>query len=119
MEPREQLIRDYFASWLRRDGSRLPDFFSDDALYIESHGPRYKGLEQIEQWFADWLPHGEVIQWKIIRFLHQGDQTAVEWVFRCRYDGVESAFDGVSLLDFNQAGKICRLREFAAKLQPK
>ena len=118
MDERERLIRDYFDSWLRRDASCLPTVFSEDALYIESHGPRYEGLLQIQQWFTDWLPHGEVLEWRIVRFLHQGNQTAVEWVFRCRYDGEESVFDGVSLIRFTPEGKICYLREFQARCQP-
>ena len=117
-ESRERLFRDYCASWLTRDVCRFSDFFTDDAVYTESDGARYEGLAELRAWFARWLPHGEVLEWRVLRFLHQGDAAAAEWFFRCRYDGEESAFNGVTLMDFDRCGKIRRLSEFAARLTP-
>ncbi len=115
MQRREKLFQAYCDVWLTRDGSRLGEFFTDDALYVESDGSRYEGLGQIRAWFAAWLPHGEVLAWQVRRYLHQCDASAAEWTFRCRYDGVESEFDGVTLMTFSSDGKISCLREFAAK----
>jgi ketosteroid isomerase-like protein len=116
MTARETLLRDYFDAWRKRDGSRLGDFFAEDAVYTESDGSRYEGLPRIRRWFAEWNAQGEVTAWSISRFVHQGDTTAVQWFFSCRYQGKSYAFDGVTLADFNAEGKIVTLREYVAKL---
>ena len=114
MYARETLIRRYFYAWCERDSTVLADCFAEDVVYVESYGPCYNGLIQIQQWFSDWLPHGEVLFWDIHRFLHQGSATVVEWLFCCRYDGQVSTFPGVTIADFNEQGKICLVKEFAA-----
>ena len=114
-QARETLIRRYFTSWRERDSTVLADCFAVNAVYVESYGPCYKGLAQIQRWFADWLPHGEVLVWDIHRFLHQGSTAVIEWLFSCRYDGQTSTFSGVTIADFNEQGKIFLLKEFAAK----
>ena len=114
---REALLSDYFQAWVTRDATRLPEFFAKAVWYAESHGPEYHGLAQVEQWFADWQAQGEVLHWRIRRFVHQGPSTVVEWWFHCRYAGEESAFDGVTWADFDADGKIIRLQEFAAKAE--
>lgn len=111
----ELLVRRYFEAWLRRDGGCLEELFEPDAVYSECYGPEYHGIDQIEQWFSDWNRHGEVVQWRIKRFFSQGRQAAVEWYFECVYDGVASAFDGVSLIVFGPGGAIREVREFESR----
>lgn len=113
----EEIIRLYFQSWVDADSSRLGDFFAENIVYSECYGPEYRGIRQILRWFLDWQPHGRVLEWRIKRILHQGNTYAVEWFFRCIYDGVTDGFDGVSLIEFNEAGKITALREFQSKAE--
>lgn len=112
---RETIIRDYFHAWVTGDNSRLRDFFAEDIVYVECYGPEYHGIEQILHWFSDWQPHGRVLEWNIKRILHQDTAYTVEWFFKCIYDGVTDGFDGVSLIDFDETGKIVFLREFQSK----
>ncbi len=114
---REQLIRDYFSMWLTRKGEGLGEIFSGDAVYVESTGTEYRGARQIEKWFADWFANGEVIRWDISRISHSGQKAFAEWYFECVCFGDHSAFDGVSIVEFDPDEKICSLREFAAEHQ--
>jgi len=111
----ELLVRRYFDAWLRRDGDCLEELFDPDAVYSECYGPEYHGIAQIRRWFTDWNRRGEVVTWRIRRFFMQGRQAAAEWYFECVYDGVPSAFDGVSLIVFSQTGAILELREFESR----
>jgi len=118
MKEHETLFRAYCDAWLAGDPASLSDFFAENVGYTESDGSRYEGLAEIRKWFVNWLPHGRVLEWRIVRYLHQGNASAAEWFFRCRYDGVESGFNGVTLMDFGKDGKIIRLQEFAAQTAP-
>lgn len=111
----EEIVRAYFGAWLRLDSSRLGDFFEEDALYTECYGPQYEGLAQIRRWFADWIPHGRVLEWRVNDVFSEGDRTAVDWYFRCVYDGNESGFDGVTLITWSASREIQTLREFESK----
>ncbi len=117
MDWREEKIRAYFAAWVRGDGFRLEDWFAPDAIYTECYGPRYHGVEQLRRWIADWAPHGRVLEWTVKRVFSAGDQTAVEWYFRCRYDGEESGFDGATLITWDGGGRIKTLAEFESKAE--
>lgn len=117
MEQREQAIRRYFAAWVENAPGCLPEIFAEDIVYSECYGPEYRSLVQIQKWFADWNQHGKVLEWRIKGFLQQGNKTAVEWYFRCEYDGNTDGFDGVSLIEFDDAGKIVSLKEFQSKAE--
>jgi len=94
MIKREQIIRNYFQSWLNKNSLTLRKTFDLYAVYSECYGPEYNGLEIIERWFNDWNKRGTVLLWDIKQFIHQGNTTAVEWYFKCEYDGDVGEFDG-------------------------
>ena len=116
MEP-ERLIEAYFQTWLTQDEARLAEFFEPDAVYSECYGPEYRGIAQIMQWFRDWNKRGRVTRWDILGYLQQGSKFAVEWTFGCEYDGEASLFNGVSLVEFSESGKIRSLKEFQSKAE--
>ncbi len=111
---RRQIIRDYFASWTTEDVSKWRSWFDENILYYESVSTAYKGIEQMLSWQKDWIEHGKVFSWDISEIHCSGDTYTVLWRFHCVYDGNESNFIGVSLIDFNDSNKITLLREFAA-----
>ncbi len=113
---REALIREYFQCWVENTPKRLPEIFAPGIIYSECYGPEYRGIGQVKRWFEDWHQKGRVLEWRIKGFLHQGGRTAAEWYFRCDYDG-EADFDGVSLIDFDESGRICLLKEFQSKAE--
>lgn len=107
------LVR-YVDAWLRRDPTALPDVLAPDVHYVESHGPAYHGLAQVQQRFADWHRRGRVLAWDLGDHVGGGSTHACRWRFTCTYDGVESTFDGVTWVVLDDAGRITELREFAA-----
>lgn len=117
MEQREAVIRLWFSLWLNQSALGMDRIFSDDAVYIESWGPEYHGLEAIRHWFQEWNTRGTVLQWDIRQFFHQDDQTVVQWYFRnAMKDGTVEAFDGLSLIRWTEDGKICFLQEFGCNI---
>ena len=53
------------------------------------------------------------MRWDIHQFFHQGDQTVVEWYFKNTMNsGTVEAFEGMSLVQWDQEGRICALKEF-------
>ena len=81
------------------------------------YGPEYHGLAQILRWFKDWNARGRVLEWSVKRVIEK-DRTAVaEWYFKCEYDGVTDGFDGVTIADFDENGKIVKLCEFQSKAE--
>ena len=80
---RESKIRQWFSMWLRKQDTGIVELFAPDAVYIESWRPEYHGSEKIKLWFDEWNTRGTVERWDIRQYFHKGDQTVVEWAFRC------------------------------------
>ena len=113
MDNREEIVRRWFDMWLSKKDLGITDIFSVDAIYIESWGPEYQGIEKIALWFDEWNTRGTVLQWDIKQFFHKGNQTIVEWYFKNRMeDGKEEVFDGISLIAWTPDNKIALLKEF-------
>lgn len=106
----------YVDCWLARDPLALPEVLAPGVHYVESHGPAYHGLAQVQRWFTDWHTRGRVLAWDLGEVVSAGPVHAVRWRFTCTYDGAESTFDGVTWLVLDDAGRIAELREFAATL---
>lgn len=113
MKDKEQTVRRWFEMWLRRSDEGAEELFDRDAVYIESWGPEYHGLDKIRHWFWEWNGRGAVVRWDIKGFFHQGDRTVVEWAFADRMDdGTAQSFEGMSLIRWTAEGKIGFLQEF-------
>ena len=113
MDWREDTVRLWFDMWLRKRDLGLSRIFSEDAVYVESWGPEYRGLEKIRHWFREWNTRGVVLRWDIRQFFHKGNQTVAEWVFENRMgNGKAEAFEGMTLVRWTAEGKICFLQEF-------
>lgn len=114
MERRESMIRQWFQLWITHSEADISAIFSGNAVYIESWGPEYYGHSMIERWFRDWHEIGRVLVWDIREFLHSEDSTVVRWYFQCQMNGEEpTGFDGLSLIRWDEGGKISFLQEYA------
>ena len=92
---REAQLCRWFSMWLDKADTGIEDIFALDAVYIESWGPEYHGSGKIKLWFDEWNTRGTVERWDIRQYFHKGDQTVVEWAFRCAMtDGTVQSFDG-------------------------
>ena len=58
MEEREAILRRWFSMWLEGKDQGIAALFQEDALYIESWGPQYQGVEKIKHWFTECPPVG-------------------------------------------------------------
>ncbi len=114
---REKKLKEYFGAWISNDPSCLTSLFSPSITYTECYGPVYYGIEQIKRWFLDWHLKGKVIVWDIKQFIHQRDNTIVEWYFECVYENTRSGFDGISLIIFDDLGEVVSLKEFQSKAE--
>lgn len=112
---REEIITNYFQCWTANNGSKIDSLFAKNIVYTESHGPQYRGINHLRQWFFDWNQKGKVLKWDVKQFIHYDDRAVVEWYFECLYEGSRDGFDGVSLVTFDAAEKITLVKEFQAK----
>ena len=72
-------------------------------MVIESHGPTYHGIPDIESWFKLWLgAKSTVTRWDILSFSFcETVKTAFcEWDFACVSNEIEYALPGISVLKF-------------------
>jgi hypothetical protein len=114
---REEIINEYFCSWIRKDIKIVEKYFAHDIIYSECYGPEYHGIKQIKEWFTDWNRNNSVLDWKIKEFIHQNNTTVVEWFFKYKTNNEINFFDGVSIIKFNIHNKITGIKEFQSKAE--
>lgn len=114
---KQDAIRRWFCAWLQRDGQCIEELFSDDVRYSECYGPVYLGRKQVQRWFDDWNVDNRVTCWDILDMAEQGDTLAVEWHFECDCAGKWGGFDGMTLVKFDNEGRICSLKEFQSNME--
>lgn len=117
LQQREDCIRQYMQGWLAQNEEMLLATLSPQVRIIESYGPEYVGLTEVQQWFRTWHPLGQVLQWDALAFLHQGEETVVKWYFVCCYAGNTSDLDGLSLVRFAADGRILAMEEYQSKAE--
>ena len=113
---KEECIRLYFDSWLKQDNCAWDMLFSEDVDYSECYGPCYHSLSMLKKWFAQWNQFGKVLEWEIQGFIQAGNQMSVSWYFHTIYEGEEDAFDGVSIVSFDETGKMKSVKEYQSTL---
>lgn len=117
MNEREENIRRWFSMWLKNDCTSIEEIFSADAVYTESWGPEYHGIDKIRHWFNEWNTRGTVLKWDIAGFFHKENQTVTQWYFENKMDnGKVEAFEGMTLVQWTQDDKIECLKEFGCNI---
>ena len=117
MKKREEIIRLWFSMWIEQKDLGIGDIFAEDVIYTESWGHKYKNRKTVEHWFNEWNTRGRVLIWDIKQFIHQGNQTVVEWYCKNNINnGNIEEFDGVSLILWTEDNKIKALKEFGCNL---
>ncbi|NMM63030.1 nuclear transport factor 2 family protein [Clostridium sp. P21] len=113
----EHTIGLWFNMWLEGKDLGIKNIFSSNCIYIESWGPKYIGVEAVKHWFDEWNTRGKVLTWEIKQYFHKENQTVVEWYFKnSMKDGRIENFDGTSIIEWDDDGKIKYLKEFGCKL---
>ena len=112
-EEKELKVQKWFEMWLNQNSKGIEELFCRDAIYVESWGPKYIGLNVIRHWFEEWNTRGSVKTWDIKQFFHKDEQTIVEWYFKNGMNnGDIEEFDGISLIEWTEDNKIKSLKEF-------
>ncbi len=117
MQQHERVVLVSFGAWLTKDIDAFLSCFASGVHYRECYGPEYFGIDQLKRWFTEWNRRGTVLRWDILRFIHRDETCVAEWYFECSYDGVESGFDGVSLITFDGDGRMTQVKEFKSKAE--
>ncbi|MBB6623288.1 nuclear transport factor 2 family protein [Clostridium gasigenes] len=116
MDKKEKIVRDYFKGWIDNDKSIIERYFCENALYIESWGPAYKGIKELKLWFEDWNINSKVLIWKIEEYIVLDKRIICEWYFKYKHKEEINEFNGVSLIDFDDNNKIVKVKEFMSVL---
>lgn len=117
MTKREEKIRRWFSMWLKKDCTVMEEIFSADAVYIESWGPEYHGIDKIRHWFNEWNTRGAVLKWDVTGFFHKENQTIAQWYFENKMDNDKvEAFEGMTLVQWDKDEKIEFLQEFGCNI---
>ncbi|MCC2667089.1 MAG: putative cytosolic protein [Gammaproteobacteria bacterium] len=109
-----ELVQQYIEGWKQNNIQLITSCLNQDCIVIESHGPRYHGVSDIERWFAFWLKaNSRVVEWNILSFSFcEKDQTAFcEFNFACISNDQKYAFPGVSVVKFSDR-KIAFIHEY-------
>lgn len=110
-----QMISDYFQMWVTRDFTNLNNLFAPDIYYSECYGPKYYGMEDIDAWILRQLEKQVVLRWDIESIYFDSDQqvATVTWYFQAKEENLY-AFNGCSVIAFNDNQKISSIREFSS-----
>lgn len=113
---KELIISKYFNMWVSRNFVGLNEIFDEDIYYSECYGPEYFKMEEIKLWIENMLRKQIVKEWIIKRFIHTDNVVVVEWYFKEEQKDHENDFDGVSIIEFNELGKIVKIKEYESKV---
>lgn len=113
-----RLVHDYVDGWKAADSDLILNTLERDCVVIESHGPTYRGRDQVKRWIESWFAEGNTIdRWDITSLLVANDDCAFEWDFSCTVGRVEHSFDGASFARL-RSGRIALLREYRMTHRP-
>lgn len=114
----EETFRSYIAAQMADDLEAACAAIADDVVYCESYGPEYRGIGQFRAWFEAGRAAGSTIDaWDIRSVDVVGDKLFAEWHFECTMFGEKTAIDGMSVAEYDVAGKIRAWREYQAVLE--
>lgn len=108
------LVQQYVHGWKTNDLSMIVSCLTEDCVVIESHGPTYRGVSDIEQWFKFWLEaKSKITKWDILSFYFCENKktTFFEWDFACISNDVEYTLPGISVVQFIE-NKISFIHEY-------
>jgi hypothetical protein len=109
-----EVIQQYINGWKQNNLKMITSCLIENCIVIESHGPTYHGIRDIELWFKYWLEAKSVVsRWNIDSFTFcEKQQTAFcEWDFACVSNSVGYALPGVSVVKFS-GNKIAFIHEY-------
>lgn len=93
-----QLVELYVDGWRNNDLEKILRPLAENCLVIESHGPTYRGKDQVKKWVEKWIGEGsKVTKWDITSFYLSGETVFFEWSFACIVNKRKGALDGITI----------------------
>lgn len=108
------LVQRYISGWKDNNLLMITSCLDKNCVVIESHGPTYHGISDIERWFEFWLKaNSKIKKWDIcsFHFCEEEKIAFVEWDFSCISNEIEYALPGISLVKFRE-DKISFVQEY-------
>jgi hypothetical protein len=100
-------------AWPQRDGEAIAARYADTAVYRSpAFRPPYSGLAGVRHYLGENLPAEENIECWFGEPIASGDRAAVEWWGSWTEQGQELTFAGVTVLRFNDHGKVTDHRDY-------
>lgn len=101
MNEKRKIIEQYINGWKENDANKIISTLTNDCEIIESHGSRYRGIDEVRKWVDNWIKlENKVIEWKIISFYEIEDICFFEWFFECFSEGKMHKLEGISVIKF-------------------
>ncbi len=117
-EDSRKLITTYIDGWKRNDVIAILSSLSESCSIVESHGPRFSGKQEVKQWVEEWVARkSKVTEWEIESHIHENQESAITWTFRCLDKGTEHVISGASLIRFH-GDRIAEIFEFMRTQAP-
>ena len=114
------LIQNYLDGWKQLDLSLALLPLSENCVIIESHGPTYRGVEEVKRWIDCWIKTGaKVVRWDLrsFYFLQKENTAFCEWDFHCVAKKKDYVLMGASLVQFS-GDKIKKIHEYCMTHKP-
>ena len=108
------LIQQYMDGWKQNNLEMIVSCLKENCIVIESHGPLYQGINDIEKWFQFWKEaKSKILKWAIISFVFcEKEKTAFcEWDFSCISNNTQYDLPGISVVKFSDE-KISFIHEY-------
>jgi predicted SnoaL-like aldol condensation-catalyzing enzyme len=100
-------------AWPKRDAEAIVALYADDVVY---RSPAFRapdlGLAGVRRYLNEQFPAEQNIECWFGRPIASGDRAAVEWWATWMEQGQELTFAGVTLLRFDEQGKVVEHRDY-------
>jgi hypothetical protein len=109
-----ELVQQYITGWKQNNLQLITSCLAENCIVIESHGPVYHGINDIEQWFKLWLEaKSTVLKWDILSlsFCEKKQTVFCEWDFACVSNNIKYTLSGISVVRFAEQ-KIVFIHEY-------
>lgn len=99
-----ELVQQYISGWKQNNVQLMISPLAEDCVIVESHGPAYRGIEDMKRWFKLWIEtQSKVLKWDILSCSYCENEAILffEWDFSCVANAVEYEILGISKVKFS------------------
>lgn len=106
------LIKHYMSGWKNNDFCLIASTLDHECKIIESHGPIYYGIDDVQLWFNLWITaNSKILKWDLTSYYYEKNAAFTEWNFECISNNTKYFFSGSSVVKFSH-NKIKLIHEY-------